>query len=86
MLSSEPCLSVAPQYRVCSVIRQRKKNNIWVLQPFQEYITYIEPIINQRWAKTRVPVEKPPDLLVQNLASHTFPERGSNHSDERSNV
>ena len=60
--------------------------NIWVLRPFQEYSTYIEPIINQRWAKTGVPGEKPPDLPVQNLASHMCPGRGSNHSSERSNV
>ena len=25
---------------------------IWVLWPFQEYFTYIEPIVNQWWAKT----------------------------------
>ena len=40
---------------------------IWVLWPFQEYFTYIEPIVNQRWGKTGVPGEKPPDLPVQNL-------------------
>ena len=34
---------------------------IWVLQPFQEYFTYINPIIHQRWAKTGEPGEKPPD-------------------------
>ena len=51
---------------------------IWVLRPFQEYFTYIEPIVNQRWGKTGVPGEKPPDLPVQNLASHMWPERGSN--------
>ena len=34
---------------------------IWVLRPFQEYFTYIEPIVHRRWAKTRVPGEKPPD-------------------------
>ena len=34
---------------------------IWVLQAFQEYFTYIEPIVHQRWAKTREPGEKPPD-------------------------
>ena len=34
---------------------------IWVLGPFQEYFTYIEPIIHQRWPKTREPGEKPPD-------------------------
>ena len=37
--------------------------------------TYIEPIVNQRWAKTGVPGEKPPDLPVQNLASNMCPER-----------
>ena len=41
---------------------------IWVLRPFQEYFTYIEPIVNQRWGKTGVPGEKPPDLPVQYLA------------------
>ena len=24
---------------------------IWVLRPFQEYFTYIEPFVHQRWAK-----------------------------------
>ena len=62
------------------------KINIWVLQPIQEYCTYIEPVVNQRWAKTGVPREKSPDLPVQNLASHMCPDRGSNHSCERSNV
>ena len=33
----------------------------WVLRPFQEYFTYIEPIVHRRWAKTGVPGEKPPD-------------------------
>ena len=32
------------------------KVKIWVLRPFQEYFAYIEPIINQRWAKTGVPI------------------------------
>ena len=36
-----------------------------------------EPIVNQRWAKTGVPGEKTPALPVQNLASHTCPERGA---------
>ena len=31
---------------------------IWVLQFFQEYFTYIEPIIHQRWAKTGEPGEE----------------------------
>ena len=33
---------------------------IWVLWPFQEYFTYIEPIVHQNWAKTGEPWEKPP--------------------------
>ena len=28
---------------------------IWVLRPFQEYFSYIQPIVHQRWAKTRGP-------------------------------
>ena len=47
-----------------------KKISIWILRPFKKYCTYIEPIVNQRWAKTGVSGEKPSDLLVQNLASH----------------
>ena len=34
---------------------------IWVLRPFQEYFTYIEQVVHQRWAKTGEPGEKPPD-------------------------
>ena len=49
-----------------------KERKIWVLRPFQEYFTYIEHIVIQRWAKTGVPGEKPPDLPVQNLASHMY--------------
>ena len=64
----------------------KSKVKIWVLRPFQEYFTYNEPIVNQSWAKTGVPEEKPPDLPVQNLASHMCPERGSNHSGERYNI
>ena len=33
------------------------KEKIWDLRPFQEYFTYIESIVNQRWTKTRVPGE-----------------------------
>ena len=50
-----------------------KQRNIWVLRHFQEYFTYIEPIVNQSWAKTGVSGEKPPDLPVQNLAPHICP-------------
>ena len=32
-----------------------------VYGPFQEYFTYIELIVLQRWAKTGEPGEKPPD-------------------------
>ena len=31
------------------------------LRPFQEYFTYIEQIVYQRWAKTGETWEKPPD-------------------------
>ena len=31
---------------------------IWILRLFQEYFTYIEPTVNQMWAKTGVPGEK----------------------------
>ena len=32
---------------------QQPRFKIWVLRPFQEYFTYIEPIVSQRWVKTR---------------------------------
>ena len=57
-----------------------------ILWSLQEYCTYMEPIVNQRRAKAEVPGEKPPNLLVQNLASHMCPKRGLNHSGERSNI
>ena len=41
---------------------------IWVLWPFQEYFTYIEPIIHQRWVKTGEPGEKPNGLRVSQLS------------------
>ena len=44
---------------------------IWVLQPFQEYFTYIEPIAHQRWVKTREPGEKPPDHPYAELGFST---------------
>ena len=31
---------------------------IWVLRPFQEYFTYIEPMVHPRWVKTGEPREK----------------------------
>ena len=34
---------------------------IWVLWPFEEYFTYIEPIVHQRWTKTGEPGEKSPE-------------------------
>ena len=56
-----------------------------VLRSFQGYFTYFGLIINQRWAKTGVPGEKPPDVPLQNLASHMWPERGAKHGGERLN-
>ena len=35
---------------------------IFFIFVFQEYFSYIESIVEQRWAKTGVPGEKPPDL------------------------
>ena len=49
------------------------KTSIWIFQPFQEYFTYIEQIVNQRWSKTGVPGEKQSDPPVPNLASHMYP-------------
>ena len=34
---------------------------IWVLRPFQEYFTYVKPIVHQTCAKTGESGEKPPD-------------------------
>ena len=41
---------------------------IWVLQPFQEYLTYIEPIVHQRWAKTGDPRKNHLTIPKQNMA------------------
>ena len=38
------------------------------LRPFQEYFTYIEPIVHQRWAKTGEPGKKHLTIRKQNLA------------------
>ena len=43
------------------------------LRPFQDYFTYFELIISQRFVKTEVPGEKPPDLPLQNLTSDMWP-------------
>ena len=45
---------------------------IWVLRPFQEYFTYIEPIVHRRWAKTGEPGEKPPDHPKAELGFPTY--------------
>ena len=58
---------------------------VFVLRSFQGYFTYFEPTVNQRWAKAGVPGEKPPDVPLQNLASHMWPERGPKHGGERPN-
>ena len=36
----------------------------FILWPFQEYFTYIEPIVQQKWAKTGEPGGKKPDHLL----------------------
>ena len=41
---------------------------IWVLRPFQEYFTYIEPIVHRRWAKTEYPEKNHLTIRKQNLA------------------
>ena len=57
-MSGRNCLSVSVKGSTL------KGNNllffffIWVLRPFQEYVTYIEPIVHQKWAKTGEPGEK----------------------------
>ena len=41
----------------------------FILWPFQEYFTYIKPIVHQRWAKTEEPGEKKHlTIRKQNLA------------------
>ena len=58
---------------------------IWVLWPFQEYFTYIKPIV-QRWAKTGEPGKKTTWPSVSKAwLSHKPPKRGSNHSGEKLN-
>ena len=39
---------------------------IWVLRPFQEYFTYIEPIVHRRWAKTGEPRPSNPVTYMSN--------------------
>ena len=41
---------------------------IWILRYFQEYFTYTEPIVHQRWAKTGEPGEKRLKIRTQNFA------------------
>ena len=47
-----------------STERERESIYIQIFWPFQKYCTYIEPIVNLRWAKTGVPGEKPPDSFL----------------------
>ena len=56
---------------------------IWILRPFQEYFTYIEPIVHQRWAKTGEPGGKP--SVSRTLLPQMWPERGSKLSGEKPN-
>ena len=41
---------------------------IWVLWPFQEYFTYIEPIVHRRWRKPENPEKNHLTIRKQNLA------------------
>ena len=50
---------------------------ILVLRPFQEYFTYIEPIVHRRWAKTGEPGEKPPDHPLAELGFPTYDPSGA---------
>ena len=59
---------------------------IWALRPFQEYFTYIEPIVHQRRAKTgELGGKNTWPFVSRTLLSHMWPERGSNHSGEKPN-
>ena len=61
---------------------------IWVLWPFQEYFTYIETILHQRWAKTGEPAGKKNNTWLsvsRTWLSHMWPEQGLNHSGEKPN-
>ena len=58
---------------------------IWVLQPFQEYFTSIEPIIHLRWAKPEIPGKNTWPSVSRTWFSHMWPERGSIHSCEKPN-
>ena len=53
--------------------KKKGKERFGFYCPFKN-ISLIQPIINQRWPQIGVLGEKPPDLLVQNLASHMYPE------------
>ena len=56
------------------------------LRPFQEYFTYIKPIVHQRWAKTGRPGKKNTwPSISRTWLSHMWPERGLNHSSEKPN-
>ena len=76
---------VKPHYHP-SCIRYLKKTEDLGFIGLSRNFTYIELIVNKRWARIGVPREKPPDLLVRNLASHMYFEQSSNHRDERSVV
>ena len=58
---------------------------IWVLRPFQEYFTYIEQIVHQRWAKTREPRETTWPSVSRTWFSYMWPKLGSSHSGEKPN-
>ena len=57
----------------------------WVLRPFQEYFTYIEPIVHQRGPNSENLGKNIWLPLSRTWLSHMWPERGSNHSGEKPN-
>ena len=52
---------------------------------FQDYFTYFEPIVSQRFAKTEEPGEKLPDLPLQNLRLTCDLSEARTHNDEGPN-
>ena len=58
---------------------------IWVLWPFQEYFTYIEQIVHQRWRKLENPGKTTWPSISRTWLSHMWPEGGSNDSSEKPN-
>ena len=84
---SIPMASACARIRMCICVhvrctwafRFKSKVKICILRPYQKYYTYIMPIFNQRWAKPRVPREKPSDLSVQKFGISHVPRARLEH-------